>query len=343
MKVAPAMMRLRSDRSVYNTVARFVTDEHLRQALSFHTLLIGGNPYETSSIYCMIHYLERLWGVFFPRGGTGALVRGLAKLHQDIGGEMRLSCPVRRIDAEQVPGKGVFITTDDREREPFDVVVSNADLHHTYADLLGHNPRAAPMRRKLDRMLWSMSLFVIYFGTDRVYPDIAHHSIIFGNRYEGLLRDIFHGSSLPEDFSLYLHAPTITDPSLSPAGCAGFYVLSPVPHLGQADLDWDKIGPAYADRILEALEQFLPDLRKHIVVRRLFTPVDFADKLNAHLGNGFSVAPLLTQSAWMRPHNQDPRIPQLYIVGAGTHPGAGVPGVINSAKATARLLTGTVR
>jgi phytoene desaturase len=338
VKVAPAMMRLRSDRSVYDTVARFVTDEHLRQALSFHTLLIGGNPYETSSIYCMIHYLERLWGVFFPRGGTGALVRALAKLHEDIGGELRLSTPVRRIDAESEPRKGVFITTDERKRERFDVVVSNADLYHTYADLLRHDPRAEPMRLRLEKMRWSMSLFVIYFGTDRVYPDIAHHSIIFGDRYEGLLHDIFHGTCLPEDFSLYLHAPTVTDPSLAPKGCAGFYVLSPVPHLGQAPIDWDTVGPRYADRILEALEQFLPDLRKHIVVRKLFTAADFEGKLNAYLGNGFSVAPLLTQSAWMRPHNQDPRIPELYIVGAGTHPGAGVPGVINSAKATSRLI-----
>lgn len=338
LKVAPAMLRLRSDRSVYDTVARFVKDDHLRQALSFHTLLIGGNPYETSSIYCMIHYLERLWGVFFPRGGTGALVRALARLHQDIGGELRLSCPVVRIDPERDPRDGVFVTAGERERERFDVVVSNADLHHTYADLLAHEPRAEPMRRRLKRMQWSMSLFVIYFGTDRIYPGIAHHSIVFGERYEGLLRDIFHGSCLPEDFSLYLHAPSVTDSSLAPQGCASFYVLSPVPHLGQANLDWSKIGPEYADRILEALEQFLPDLRKHIVVRRLFSPADFADRLHAHLGNAFSVAPLLTQSAWMRPHNQDPRIPQLYIVGAGTHPGAGVPGVVNSAKATARLI-----
>ena len=187
-------------------------------------------------------------------------------------------------------------------------------------------------------MRWSMSLFLIYFGTDRKYPDLAQHSIIFGPRYQGLLHDIFHGSRLPEDFSLYLHAPTVTDPSLGPSGGETFYVLSPVPHLGQAAIDWPAVAPAYAERILEYLERFLPDLRRHIVTRHITTPVDFRDRLGAYLGNGFSVAPHLTQSAWFRPHNRDRNVPGLYIAGAGTHPGAGVPGVITSAKATVRVI-----
>jgi phytoene desaturase len=195
------------------------------------------------------------------------------------------------------------------------------------------------MRRKLERMDWSMSLFVLYFGTDRAYSgDVAHHTVVFGPRYEGLLRDIFAGSRLPDDFSLYLHAPTVTDPSMAPPGCGSFYVLSPVPHLGHAPLDWDKVAGPYGDRILAALERLLPDLRRHVVVRRHFTPVDFRGELRSYLGSAFSCSPRLGQSAYFRPHNRDPRIPGLYLVGAGTHPGAGVPGVINSAKATARLI-----
>jgi phytoene desaturase len=185
-----------------------------------------------------------------------------------------------------------------------------------------------------------MSLFVLYFGTDRVYSDVAHHTVVFGPRYKGLLDDIFGGSSVPEDFSLYLHAPTVSDPSLAPPGCSTFYVLSPVPHLGNANVDWNELGPRYAERILTALEAQLPDLRRHVVTQHFVTPRYFHDALHAYQGSAFSVAPKLTQSAWFRPHNRDPQIPGLYIVGAGTHPGAGLPGVINSAKATAGLILG---
>ncbi len=342
VRVAPDLVRLRADRPVFATVSRFVRDERTRQALSFHSLLVGGNPFETSSIYTLIHYLERHWGVFFPRGGTGALVAGLVRLFEELGGELRLSCPVERIDLDRRAGNGRplhRVTSAARASEPFDLVVSNADLHHTYASLYGHEPAARPMRRKLERMDWSMSLFVLYFGTDRSYKDdVAHHTVVFGPRYEGLLRDIFAGSRLPDDFSLYLHAPTVTDPSMAPPGCGSFYVLSPVPHLGHAPLDWDKVAGPYGDRILAALERLLPDLRRHVVVRRHFTPVDFRGELRSYLGSAFSCAPRLGQSAYFRPHNRDPRIPGLYLVGAGTHPGAGVPGVINSAKATARLI-----
>ena len=340
VRVAPTLVRLRADRSVYATVSRFVRDEHVRQALSFHSLLVGGNPYDTSSIYTLIHYLEREWGVFFPRGGTGALVRALVALFEELGGELRLATPVERIDVER-RGNGVahLVTSVAKEREAFDVVISNADIHHTYASLLRSEAKARPMQRRLEKMDWSMSLFVLYFGTNRRYADeIAHHTVLFGRRYKGLLDDIFHGDSLPEDFSLYLHAPTVTDPSLAPEGCEAFYVLSPVPHMGHAPLDWDAAAGEYADRILTYLERLLPDLRRHIVTRRWFTPRDFRDVFNAYHGSAFSCAPKLTQSAWFRPHNRDDRIPGLYVVGAGTHPGAGVPGVMNSAKATARLV-----
>jgi len=340
VKVAPALMRLRADRSVYQTVARFVKDEHTRQALSFHSLLVGGNPFDTSSIYTLIHYLEREWGVFFPRGGTGALVRAMVALFEELGGEVRLSTPVENITLAQDGGRARhLVTTRSIEREPFDLVVSNADLHHTYATLLQSVPHAARMRRRLERMDWSMSLFVLYFGTNRRYNDsIDHHTILFTRRYKALLDDIFNGPRLPDDFSLYLHAPTVTDPSLAPPGCEAFYVLAPVPHLGNAPVDWNEAAAGYADRILAYLEGHLPDLRKHVVTQRWFTPADFRDVYNTYQGSAFSCAPKLTQSAWFRPHNRDDRIPGLYLVGAGTHPGAGVPGVMNSAKATTQLV-----
>lgn len=338
--VAPHLARLRADRTVYQTVCRFIKNDHLRQAFSFHSLLVGGNPLETSSIYTLIHYLEQKGGVFFPRGGTGALVAALVRLYEELGGQLRLSEPVRSIALKTGGLRPQHVITSDAGNETFDLVVSNADLHHTYANLLQAEPAAKPMAKRLERMDWSMSLFVLYFGTNRKYSDVAHHTILFGPRYEGLLREIFHGHALPEDFSLYLHAPTVTDPSLAPEGCEAFYVLSPVPHLGQSPMDWSEAGPRYAETILTALERHLPDLRQHVVTKRIFTPDDFASVYNTHLGSAFSVAPKLTQSAWFRPHNRDPRIPGLYIVGAGTHPGAGVPGVINSAKATMQVIAG---
>ena len=340
VRVAPELIRLRADRSVYATVSRFVRDEHVRQALTFHSLLVGGNPFETSSIYTLIHHLEREWGVFFPRGGTGRLVQALVRLLRELGGEIRLETPVQRIDLERSNGRFEHRVTSPRSaEEPFDLVVSNADLHHTYGQLLSSVPGADRMRRRLERMEWSMSLFVLYFGTDRRYADdVAHHSILFGSRYEGLLDEIFHGDRLPDDFSLYLHAPTVTDPSLAPPGCEAFYVLAPVPHLGNAAIDWEREAEGYADRIFEYLERYLPSLREHIITKRWLTPGDFESELNSYLGSAFSCAPKLTQSAWFRPHNRDGRIPGLYLVGAGTHPGAGVPGVMNSAKATAGLV-----
>ncbi len=335
VRVAPQLARLRADRSVYDTVARFVKDEHVRQALSFHSLLVGGNPFDTSAIYTLIHHLEREWGVFFPRGGTGALVRALVRLYHELGGELRLATPVRRI--ELAARNTHWVTTDRRSREPFARVVSNADLHHTYATLYAGDSAARSMQRRLEKADWSMSLFVLYFGTDRRY-DVAHHNVIFGPRYRELLAEIFAGPDLPPDFSLYLHAPTVTDPSLAPEGCASFYVLSPTPHLGNAALDWKAIAPSYAERILASLETVLPDLRRHVVTKRWFTASDFQSELSAYHGSAFSLAPRLLQSAWFRPKNRDPAIPGLYLVGAGTHPGAGVPGVVNSAKATASLV-----
>lgn len=337
MRVAPQLIRLRSDRSVYSVVSGYMQDPHLRQAFSFQSLLIGGNPFHVSSIYALIHALERQWGVRFPRGGTGALVRALVRLFQDLGGEVRLGCPVQEIRVRN--GRATEVATADGRSVVVDAVASNADVVHTYQSLLAATDRGQAVARSLTRKRFSNSLFVVYFGLKRQYPEIAHHTVLFGPRYRELLDDIFDRGVLPDDFSLYLHNPSRTDASLAPPGQAGFYALAPVPNLGKAPIDWSVTGPRYRDRILDALEKHtLPGLRANLVTSRIFTPADFATELNAHLGSAFSLEPLLTQSAFFRVHNRDDRIHNLYFVGAGTHPGAGIPGVIGSAKATAGLM-----
>jgi phytoene desaturase len=337
VRVAPQLLRLKAYRSVYSAVSAHIRDPHLREAFSFHSLLVGGNPFTASSIYTLIHFLERKWGVFFPMGGTGALVRGLVRLFEDLGGEIRLSAQVERIVTRNGRVSGIALAGAAEER--FDVVASNADVTRTYASLLGDEPRARPAARRLEKMRYSMSLFVVYFGTRRRHPHLAHHNVLFGARYRELLDDIFEKGTLADDFSLYLHAPTATDPSLAPPGCEAFYVLAPVPHLGKAPIDWQVEGPRYADRILDYLDaRYVPGVKRDLVTRRIFTPLDFEQELLAHHGSAFSLEPLLSQSAFFRVHNRDARIPGLYFVGAGTHPGAGVPGVVNSAKATAALI-----
>lgn len=340
IRVAPQLIALESYRSVYAKVAQFISDEHLRQAFSFHSLLVGGNPFATSAIYALIHALERKWGVWFPRGGTGALIeKGLVKLFTDLGGEIRLNAPVARIDTRD--GKVTGVVTADGRVTPADVVASNADVVHTYTDLLKDEPRARSTARGLARKRFSMSLFVIYFGLKQQHPSLKHHIVMFGPRYRELIAEIFNGSELPDDFSLYLHAPSVTDSSLAPPGCSSYYVLSPVPHLGHADIEWSVEGPRYRDRILRHLEErILPGLRADLVTCRIFSPADFRDELNSHLGSAFSLEPVLTQSAYFRAHNADKRIEGLYLVGAGTHPGAGIPGVVGSAKATAGVILG---
>ncbi|MDQ0506589.1 phytoene desaturase [Xanthobacter agilis] len=337
IKAAPQLLRLQAWRSVYSMVARFICEPHLRQAFSFHSLLVGGNPFATSSIYALIHALERKWGVFFPRGGTGALVKAMVRLFEELGGQVRLSTPVDEVEVEE--GRACAVRLKGGERVPCDLVASNADVVHTYGTLLRNTARGRQEGARLAGKRHSMSLFVTYFGARRTWSNLAQHTVLFGPRYRGLVRDIFRGPGLAADFSLYVHAPSVTDPSLAPAGCTAFYVLSPVPHLGKAPLDWGRIGPLYRDRILAHLEQrLLPGLRESLVTTRMLTPFGFRDELNAHHGSAFSIEPILTQSAWFRPHNRDDRIPNLYFTGAGTHPGAGVPGVVGSAKATAGLI-----
>jgi phytoene desaturase len=338
VRAGPELVRLQAWRNVYSIVARFIEDEKLREAFSFHSLLVGGNPFETSSIYALIHALERRWGVWFALGGTGALVRALVKLFEDIGGTVRLNAPVDEIVVGN--GRTRAVVLRGGVRLEADLVASNADVVHTYGDMLRKTRHGLGEAQRLRNKRFSMSLFVVHFGLKRpADPGLAHHTVCFGSRYRGLIDDIFKRETLADDFSLYLHAPCVTDPSLAPAGASSYYVLSPVPHLGNADIDWAMEGPRYRDRILRYLEaRYIPNLFRDLATSRMFTPHDFRDELNAHLGSAFSLEPILTQSAWFRPHNRDAVVDNLYLVGAGTHPGAGVPGVVGSAKATARVI-----
>ncbi len=338
VKVAPQLIRLGAHRSVYATVSKYIKDRHLREAFSFHSLLVGGNPFSTSSIYTLIHFLERNWGVFFPRGGTGALVRALVTYFEELGGELVLNSEIEQITTAR--GAVIGVKTKGSDLWNCDAVVSNGDVLHTYKDLLRNEPKARASEKRIENSDFSMSLFLIYFGTNKKYPQLAHHNVLFGPRYEGLLEEIFvTGGKLPNDFSLYLHAPSLTDPSLAPKDSECFYVLAPVAHLGKLKIDWKVEGPKYAERIMQYMEEkYLPGLRESVVVQKIFTPEDFKTELNSHLGAAFSLEPKLTQSAYFRQHNRDSKIKGLYFVGAGTHPGAGVPGVVNSAKATAGLI-----
>lgn len=338
MKVLPDLIRLQSQRSVAGMVKSFIKDDKLRQVFSFHPLLVGGNPFQTTSIYALIHTLEQEWGVWFAMGGTGALVNGMVKVFEEIGGKILLEREVEEILVDPSTKKAHGIRLKDGEKLSAEIVVSNGDVARTYMNLINPAFRKKNTDKKMTKMKYSMSLFVYYFGTDKKYEDIAHHEIIMGPRYKGLLDDIFKNNVLADDFSLYLHRPTATDPSLAPEGCDSWYVLSPVPHL-EADVDWKEMSPKYKDKIIDYLEErYLPDLRKHIVSEHYIDPIHFSEDLNSHLGSAFSVEPLLTQSAWMRPHNVSEDIPNLYFVGAGTHPGAGLPGVMSSGKIVAEMI-----
>ncbi len=330
VKVLPEFVRLQSYKTVYGLASKYVRDPRLRFALSFHPLFVGGNPFKVTSIYGLIAFLERRYGVHFPMGGMGKLVQGLARLIERQGNDIRYGAEVGEITVEGRAATGVRLTSGEYIKS--DIVVSNADAAWTYRKLLPAAARRRWTDKKLDRASYSMGLFVWYFGTSRRYPDVKHHTILLGPRYEELLSDIFKRRVLAEDFSLYLHRPTATDPSLAPEGCDAFYVLSPVPHL-DACVDWSMKAQAYRRVIAEFLDEVaLPGFQQHIVTSRLMTPQDFHDRLLSHKGAAFGFEPLFSQSAWFRPHNKAEDIDRLYLVGAGTHPGAGVPGVLCSAK-----------
>ena len=337
-RVLPDLVRLRADRSVAAYVNRHIKDERLRQVFSFHPLLVGGNPFQTTSIYTLIHTLEQRWGVWFAMGGTGALVRAFVRLFEELGGELRLDTDVDQIEVDAARRRATGVRLADGTRLGADAVVSNADVASTYLKMVAPAARRRMSDAKLRRMKYSMSLFVVYFGTNRRFEQMAHHEILMGPRYRGLLDDIFGRKRLADDFSLYLHRPTATDPSLAPPGCDAFYVLSPVPHLG-GSTDWREAAPRYRDAIMQSLEErYMPGLRESIVTEHRIDPLHFEGTLNSYLGSAFSVEPTLLQSAWMRPHNRSEDVDNLYFAGAGTHPGAGLPGVMSSGKIVADLI-----
>ncbi|WP_238475215.1 phytoene desaturase [Sphingomonas cavernae] len=342
IKAAPALARYQAWRSVYSMVSHFVQNEKLREALSFHTLLVGGNPMTTSAIYALIHTIEKRDGVWFAKGGTNRLVAGMVTHFERLGGTLRLGDPVAQI--ETVGDRVSGVRTESGWHMEADAVASNADIMHSYRDLLGGNRRGARMAEALSAKRFSPSLFIVHFGIKGTWPGIPHHSILFGPRYRGLLTDIFDHGVLSEDFALYLHHPTVTDPSLAPEGHSTFYALAPVPHLGKLPVDWGEIGPILEKRILDEIgRRLIPDIHERIVTKFHYAPSDFAVDLRAHHGSAFSLEPILTQSAWFRTHNRDDAISNLYFTGAGTHPGAGIPGVVASAKATAGLMLEDLR
>lgn len=329
-RVLPDLIRLQGYRTVYGLASSHVRDERLRMVLTFQSLLVGGNPFTTTSVYCLIAFLERQWGVHFAVGGTGRLVKGLIGLIEGQGGSVRCGQGVEEILVDNGAACGVRLSSGEKLKA--DVVVSNADSAWTYKHLLPGVKRKRWTDGKLDRANYSMSLVVWYFGTRRQYPDVAHHTIALGPRYRELLRDIFNRHHLAEDFSLYLHRPTASDPSMAPPGCDTFYALAPVPHLGSGT-DWRAQAEPYRQAIERRLsETLLPGLQQEIVTSRMMTPQDFQDSLSSYRGAAFGLAPSLMQSAWFRPHNRSEELRNLYLVGAGTHPGAGLPGVLSSAR-----------
>ncbi len=334
VKQIPALLVLKCYKSVSQMVNSHLKHPLIRQAFSIHPLLVGGNPFKTTAIYTLIHYLERRWGVFFCMGGTGKLVDELGALMQRHGIQLQLNTDVDEIVVKNKQATGV--RTSSGAILNADLVVFGGDPETCYEYLL---PKKKIHRPRIKKQ-YSMGLYVLYFGTKKLYPDVAHHSIWMGPRFKELLTEIFDRKAMSEDFSLYVHRPTATDKSFAPDNCESFYVLCPVPNL-QGGLDWDKEGPILRDRIVSALEEtILPELSSVIEEVFWMTPEDFAKDYRSMHGAGFSIEPRLTQSAWFRFHNRDRDVSNLYFVGAGTHPGAGLPGVVSSAKVVEELLTG---
>jgi phytoene desaturase len=337
IKAAPALMRYQAWRSVYSMVASYIENEKLREAFSFHSLLVGGNPMNTSAVYALIHKLEKDGGVWWAKGGTNRLIAGMVKHFERIGGVVRLGDPVVHIHS--LGDRVTAVETKSGWKESVDAVASNGDIVHSYRDLMPDNAQAQRRAKALKKKKFSPSLFVVHFGVEGTWPGIAHHMILFGPRYKGLLDDIYKHGVLPEDFSIYLHHPSVSDPSMAPEGMSTFYALVPVAHMGKLPVDWDEIGPLLEKRVLDEVgRRLIPDIHNRIVTKFSYTPKNFSEDLSAHMGSAFSLEPLLTQSAYFRAHNRDDAIHNFYLVGAGTHPGAGIPGVVGSAKATAKLM-----
>lgn len=329
LKVAPDLIKLESYKTVYQFVSQHIQDPLLRRVFSFHPLLVGGNPFQTTSIYALIHHLEREWGVHYVMGGTGALVHAFGLVFQELGGQIRLNSPVHQILTDNGAVSGVSLENWQTIR--CDAVVSNACVATTYRTMLPPEVRKRNTDRHYEKLKYSMSLFVIYFGTNRTYPDLKHHTILLSPTYQELLTDIFVSKKMPMELSMYLHRPSATDPRMAPPGCDCFYILIPVPNQ-LSGIDWTQEAKPFRDRVFQALERYMPGVEQHLATERWLTPLDFETTLRSYRGAAFSVEPVLTQSAWFRPHNESEDVRNLFFVGAGTHPGAGIPGVLCSAK-----------
>jgi phytoene desaturase len=337
-KAIPAILKMRGWRSLHAMVASHVKHPKLRIAMSLQSLLIGGNPFSVTSIYSLINALERQWGVFWPIGGTGAIVQAMVKLLAEQNVQVRLNTTVTKINV--LHGKATGVTLENGEVLAADIVVSNADTSWTYRHLIEPQHRRHWTNARIDRSRYSMSLFVWYFGTNKQYPDVAHHTMLLGPRYKELLQDIFKRHHLSKDFSIYLHRPTATDASMAPRGCDTFYALVPVPNL-DSGTDWAAHAATYQAAVAEVLDKsLLPGFQNHLTTSFVTTPQDFQDRLLSYKGAAFGLEPLLIQSAYFRPHNRSEDVDGLYMVGAGTHPGAGVPGVLMSAKALETVVPG---
>ncbi len=338
LRVIPELMRFGAQRSVYSFVSRYFRDPQLRMVFSFHPLFIGGNPFRASAIYSIVPYLERLGGVHFSMGGTYALVEAMERLLRRLGGQVRCGTPVEQILVKD--GRATGVRLADGATLEASAVIANSDVTTTYLNLLSASSPGAYTVRRLKRYRYSMSCFLLYLGLNRPYEQLKHHTIIMPKQYRGLIDAIFDGYGLPEDLALYLHAPTKTDSSMAPPGGESLSILAPVPNLAHG-IDWQREAPAFRDSIIRFLEHEmgLEGLESSIQVEQHFTPVDFESQLQSYLGAAFSIEPTLFQSAYFRPHNRSSQIDRLYFVGAGTHPGAGIPGVLLSAAITSRLVS----
>ncbi len=350
LRVAPDLFKLDAVRTLFSFTSKYFKSPKLRQVFSFETLLVGGNPLRVPAIYAMIHFVEKTWGIHYVKGGTGELIRALVRKFEELGGVIRYNAGVSRIDIERNPNGGLCgrkglakgVTLEDGSQLAADVVVSNADWGTTALKLIEPQWRRWQPDIRVRNMRWSMSLVVVYFGFKKVdgeQLDLRHHNIILGPRYAELLTNIFDRKVLSEDFSQYLHIPTVTDPTLAPEGYHSAYTLIPVPHNGSG-LDWSKIGEGFVDKVLTMLDErgYIPNLRERIVSKSFITPDHFEGRMESYLGNAFGVEPVLTQSAWFRPHNRSEDVERLYLVGASAQPGAGTPSVMMSAKMTARAI-----
>lgn len=337
LRIVPELIRLGAARSVYDYVARYFSDPHLRMVFSFHPLFIGGNPFRASAIYSIVPYLERQGGVYFVKGGTYALVTAMAKLFTSLGGEIECGRAVAEILVNGGRASGVRLA--DNSFIAADAVVANSDITTTYLQLLPPAYRRPLTSWRLRHYRYSMSCFLLYLGLDCSLEQLRHHTVIMPANYRQAIGAIFDDHGLPEDLAAYVHAPARTDPDLAPPGCESLYILVPVPHLGHG-IDWSQAAQPFRERVLRFVSArlSLPDLTQHIFVERQTTPVDFEERLGSWLGSAFSIEPTLQQSAWFRPHNRLTELAGLYAVGAGTHPGAGLPGVLLSAAITSRLV-----